>query len=209
MLKNVILGTTLTFVAIIVSVKDTSAGIASNSWQTGKVLSQVGGECVAYALAGFLEAYPNPILQHPSPEWIYFGAKARDGLTIPYGNGTTLEAGVQYLEDEGYVKSAKFTENVVEMQNWILENGPIVIEAAWPSEMGSPDATGLAVPDGKYPTQHAYYCYAWNEATQSFWCQNEWGVSYGIDGKFRITEAGMEKLVSIYLHAALIVKNTL
>lgn len=159
-------------------------------WQTGPVLDQgITPECVGYSLAGLLQASPYAYngSNSPSPGWIYFGGQARDAWHNKPHDGTSIEAGFQYLQEYGYIDSVQYTHDPAVVADYILNYGPVEMSTFWSTSMDSPDATGVITPNAFLRGFHAFYCYAYDRIKQMFGCQNSWGTEFAQAGRFKLS----------------------
>lgn len=183
---------------------------AYRGWDTGPVLDQGDTpECVGYSLSTLMAdtPYAFPDGSVPSPDWIYFGAQARD----PWGNaahdGSTIEAGFQYLQDYGYVDSVSYTSDADTVADWVLNDGPVEMATEWDWIMFNPDASGVVTPGGLIAGYHAWNLDAYNRVTQMFDGQTSWGTTFANNGHFLISLQSVQYLLtneaSDYREAAL------
>jgi hypothetical protein len=168
---------------------------AIRTWQPGPVYTQIGSSCVAYSLAAWLDAQPNPVQNHPSGWDIYLAAREVDGITQPH-DGTTIQAGIEVLSQLGYVRTWESTHDAGAALGFLRSHGPIVLETDFPQEQPVFDGEHNLVWTGKIG-RHAWLCYGVDEQDRLS-CQNSsgphWNEAEG--GRFHVTRAALTRLLA-------------
>lgn len=149
-------------------------------------------QCVAYALAGWLEFYRWKhfgITAQINPGPIYARAKQLDGF--PSVEGTTLEAGVRAAEELGLIRvlDIRSITHPTEVQRALHQYGCVL--AGFNIDDGWLDAQpGGWIPPGRNPLGgHAVLLCGYNLAEDWFAFQNSWGEQQGWRGFNRMRGA--------------------
>lgn len=143
-------------------------------------------QCVAYALAGWIEHYKwkyEGIAAQIDPAPIYQHAKQIDGY--PNGEGTTLEAGLQSAQELGLISavaqgSIREVTTPLEVRQALHRYG-VVLAAFNATEAWSfPSATGWIKPEGSPLGGHAVLLCGYSDLDDEdnspfFALQNSWG----------------------------------
>ena len=86
----------------------------------------------------------------------------------------------------GRLAAFAFAENTNEIDDWINNNGPVVVGTAWTNDMFNPDSTGLVKPTGAVAGGHCYLMLEKVDADDTYVFQNSWGASWGHNGRFKM-----------------------
>ena len=84
-------------------------------------------------------------------------------------------------------------ENTNEIDDWINNNGPVVVGTAWTDDMFSPDSNGLVKPTGAVAGGHCYLMLEEVDADDTYVFQNSWGASWGHNGRFKMKRGGFRQ----------------
>jgi hypothetical protein len=174
-------------------------------WTPGPVYEQIGESCVGYALAAWLDAAPQAISVHPSGWVLYQAARERDGWPARH-QGTALGAGLAVLQNLGYVRDWRVTQDVDATLAFLHTEGPIVIGADFPRGLLVFDEAETLLWSGPQ-SLHAWLCYGL-DGTGRLACQNSAGSGWNADegGRFHISTATLGTVLT-YGHAWLIHKS--
>lgn len=150
-------------------------------------------ECVAFAVAGWLEAYRwrhDGIVAQIDPAPIYARAKQIDGF--PNQDGTSLEAGLQAAQDLGLMPTATGIREVTteaEVKQALHRFG-VVLSAFNCTDLWSvPSEDGWMRPGGQVLGGHACLLCGWSEidGPPYFSIQQSWGEGIGWRGFVRMS----------------------
>lgn len=176
-------------------------------WTPGPILDQglpdacrgKVNSCVGQSFRQLLASTPVPVSRHSGPSAcdIYEWAIKNDEW--PWNDnrddGTSLRAGVQYLVNQGRVKTYLWSWDYEEVARWILTRGPVILGTAWHTSMFTPDANGYVIPNGRKAGGHAYEVYGVDRSLETFYGVNSWGTSWGLGGHFKIHYSTMNHLL--------------
>jgi hypothetical protein len=172
--------------------------IMRKKWTPGPVTSQIGNSCVGYSFDQFLKTTPTKTFDGPHPMNIYAWAKLHDewDWNDNRDEGTSLRAGVQYLEYLGRIKQYLWAFDIDTIVRWILVRGPVVMGTAWHRDMSIPDAQGFIVPNGPVQGGHAYEIYGVDRVTQVAYGIQTWSEAWGpLRGHFKIKLDALDYLL--------------
>jgi len=170
-------------------------------WKIGPVLDQgQTPECVGFTTRDWLNAEPqsDPDQANPSPQQLYDGAQANDGIPGAHG-GSTDRGAMKYLQSISFVDSYHWAQSVDEAITYLTTTGPLLCGANWHQGQFTPEAaTGFIRPLGPVEGGHEFLAY-WYDATESaFWFQNSWGLSWGTvpgaPGTFKMLRTDVDTL---------------
>jgi hypothetical protein len=152
-------------------------------------------QCVGYAWHGLLRALPH-LQREPLPKEIYDLAQPIDEFEdTPPAEGTSVRAGAKVLRVAGKLTAYSWAFDLDTALNWLAFHGPVVLGTTWFESMFSPDITGLVIPSGAVAGGHAYLAIGYNDVTKRLLCQNSWGTSWGLKGRFSIGYADVTELI--------------
>lgn len=146
-------------------------------------------QCVAYAMAGWIEFYRWKMLgiaEQVDPRPIYHLAKQIDGIA---GEGTTLEAGVEAAARLGWIKpeNVRNVSNLAEVQQALHRHGCILagfdIDDGWFNAA----ADGWIKQGAKAFGGHAVLLCGYHVGENYVAFQNSWGEGRGWRGFNRVT----------------------
>jgi hypothetical protein len=152
-------------------------------------------QCVGYAWHGLLRALPH-LQREPLPEPIYDRAQVLDEFDdTPPADGTSVRAGAKMLQEAGKLTAYSWAFDLETVLNWLAFHGPVVLGTTWFQAMFHPDDTGLVRPEGREAGGHAYVCLGYNDTTRRLLCQNSWGTTWGIKGRFYVRYEDITELI--------------
>lgn len=168
--------------------------------RTGPILNQgATGTCVGMAWRQWLSSAL--IMERGGPDafGIYREACRRDPWPDNDAGdlqfGTSVRAGVQYLQSIGYVSEYRWTWSATEMLDWLLlGKGVLVVGTAWADGMFRPDRHGVIRPTGATAGGHAYVISGGNRNRGLLRLTNSWG-RWGQSGRAWISVEDMQRLL--------------
>ena len=172
-------------------------------YTTGPVLDQGRSpQCVDYSENQWLATSPIRNTRY-KPGVIYCEAQKRDpwegDCTNPKYDGTSVRAGMKFLQEQGRVQTYVWAFDAQTVANWILSGkGPVVVGTAWYRSMFNPNPkTGLITLDRSSPLDggHAYLLSGYNAVTRLFRITNSWGTRWGQGGRAWIRFEDMDSLI--------------
>lgn len=153
-------------------------------------------ECVGYSWNHFLKTAPLRTFNGPLPTIIYQEAQRRDEWPGEDYDGTSVRAGVEYLQELGHIASYVWTYHVDELKDYILTQGPVIMGSLWFDTMFETDASGYVTPKGGEEVGgHAYLCAGYSTIRRAFRFINSWGREWGQGGRFWLTEDDVQALL--------------
>jgi hypothetical protein len=169
---------------------------AGKVWYASPTLDQDGTpQCVAYAWEGWLHASPTCTRTGPTPEEIYREAQKIDGMG-PVHDGTTVRAAAQIMAGQGRIAEYVWTRDLEVLKRWVLTRGSAVVGTWWYYDMFAPTKAGYVTIGGRILGGHAYLVIGYSGARKAYRCLNSWGRNWGQGGRFWITEADLDRLIS-------------
>ena len=167
-------------------------------------------QCVGYAWAHWVEDGPvehggiPPIIP---PQIIYSEAQKIDEWPGENYNGTSVRAGVKYLQNTNKVLSYYWAYDVNTLIDTVFRLGPVVVGTYWYSGMFYPDSNGVIRISGGIAGGHAYVINGVDKTNQLFRIKNSWGQSWGKQGHAYISFNDMSRLISMNGEICLAVEN--
>lgn len=178
-----------------------SLNITSKYWQDDAWWGNQGNTpmCVGYAWSHWISDGPvfhsgnQPIIQ---PSTIYYEAQKIDEWPGENYDGTSVRAGVKYLQQTGKVVSYYWAFDVNTLIKTILEIGPVVVGTNWYYGMFYPNVNGLIRVSGSLAGGHAYVINGVDTVNRLFRIKNSWGQSWGVRGHAYISFTDMARLIN-------------
>lgn len=134
--------------------------------------------CVAYASTHLRSG--SPVRVHDLTEGdannLYWQCKEIDGYP---GDGTWVRIAAKVMRDVGYIQTYHWAQSIVDVADWVLRIGPVVVGTVWTEAMFEPDADGFLRPEGDIVGGHAYLIDGYNARLRRFRMLNSWGRSWG------------------------------
>lgn len=76
-----------------------------------------------------------------------------------------------------------------------LTLSPVLIGTVWTERMFTPDPAGIVTPGGREYGGHEYLAVGIDLRTRTVLCQNSWGPTWGLRGRFRLTFDNLNALL--------------
>ena len=155
-----------------------------------RILDQNGyPRCVGYAWRTFL--YNGPLQNkgpNPTADEIYHYAQRHDAWPGEDYDGTSVRAGAKALVYYTRVSEYRWAFTIDDVLRWVLGGyGPLVLGTRWYEGMSRPaaDASGTywIQPTGREQGGHAYSVVGANRTQKKVRIVNNWGYSWGNEGK--------------------------
>lgn len=167
-------------------------------------------QCVGFAWAHFID--DGPILHlgkkpNINPTLIYREAQKIDEWHGENYNGTSVRAGVKFLQKQGKIKSYLWTTNLDTLIKTLLTQGPVVAGTIWHQSMFHPDRSGIIRANGRVVGGHAYLINGVNTKTKLFRIKNSWGRKWGQLGHAFISFSDMSRLIQNNGEICLAIEN--
>lgn len=157
-------------------------------------------QCVSYAWIHWLEdggiTQYNKIIPEITPAVLYNEAQKRDVWPGEQYEGTSVRAGAKALQERGYISTYRWTWNVEELAQAVLNLSPVVVGTDWHYDMFFPDASGLIKVGGQPMGGHAYVINGVNTESRMFRIKNSWGREWGRNGYAYISFDNMQILLN-------------
>lgn len=165
-------------------------------WTSGPVsLDQDGvGACVGFTGANWLQSSPvrTKVINQTGFD-LYYACKEIDGYP---GEGTWDRVLMQVLQNRGHIKRYLWAQNPNELDQWLLEIGPVLIGIPWLESMFDPDADGYLRVAGTEVGGHEVLIRGINRGAKPFYTiTNSWGRNWGDNGHARIARDDLRKLL--------------
>jgi hypothetical protein len=171
-------------------------GDTSPGWDLKIQLDQgQTGHCVGFGWTGWVDAMPvEGNLQNADGHAIYYECKVIDGEPQAE-NGSTVRSGALALRTRGRLAAFAFATTTAEIDDWINNQGPVVVGTSWTNDMFNPDAQGFVKPTGSVAGGHCYLMLEKIDAEDAYVFQNSWGASWGQNGRFKIKRSDFDGLL--------------
>jgi len=169
----------------------------SKYYKAAPILDQADKpHCVAFAWKQFLQSSPFCQGRQLKEDFIYELCQERDQWEGENYDGTSVRAGAKVLQKLGFIDTYLWANSAEDIKQWVLTTSPVVLGTTWYTGMFNTDAEGFVHPTGGIAGGHAYLCTGYSHKRKAFQCTNSWGESWGIKGKFWVSEADLDKLVN-------------
>lgn len=165
------------------------------------------GSCTGNAMTGALatdpvfEALPagHPALDEAEAVAIYSAAEVidGDGPFPPQDNGSCGLSVAKAARNAGLISGFTHCFDRATMLA-ALQAGPVIVGMNWYDSMDTPDADGLvAIPAGaQVRGGHEVLCREIDVTAELVWFDNSWGESWGLGGRFSMSFATLDRLLS-------------
>lgn len=151
-------------------------------------------ECTAFAWMDWERCAPGRVLAGiDDPAAFYKAEQKVDGIPGPH-DGSTVRAGAAVMQREGRIGSYLWAQHAVDLRNWVLSKGSVVVGSDWTNDMFTPDRFGVVHPTGGVAGGHAYLVVGFS-STGHYRIQNSWGPSWADHGQCWIAAPDLEDLV--------------
>ncbi len=169
-------------------------------WEELTVLDQGNsGECVGHGWAGWGNAAPiEDHYTHADALKIYLEATTIDSGqpdVPPYEAGSTVRSGAKAMKARGKLSAYAFETDITAVMAWLQQHGPVVFGTNWLTGMDNPNAQGLVYATGSVRGGHCYHCLGVT-ADGLLEFQNSWGPTWGVKGRFYMTQTDAAKLLA-------------
>lgn len=166
------------------------------TWVPGVVLDQGNKPyCVGYSWKQFLQTSPIRTKTGPSADDIYHSAQQLDEWPGENYDGTSVRGGAKALQSMNKLVSYHWATNIVDIKNFILSTGTVVVGTLWYSDMFTPNSKGFVNLTGTVVGGHAWLILGYSDSKKSFRAINSWGRGWGQNGRFWIKEMDLQRLL--------------
>jgi hypothetical protein len=169
-------------------------------WEHGDILDQGNeGACVGFSWQGWENAKPvgYKLQQGNEAGFLWYNrAKQLDEWPGSDYEGTSVRAGAKVALEKQGIESFLWAFSRVEIDTWLLTQGPIVVGSDWFNSMDHLGRKAYCTVDPTSGTRggHAYLLLGKGEGG-NYWFQNSWGEGYGKEGLFFMTPANFDMLL--------------
>lgn len=178
----------------------------SKYWYPGKQPLNQGslGACVGFTGANWLQNSPirTPVTNQTGFN-LYAECKKIDG--IPNTEGTYARALLKVLQSQGKVGQYLWAQQPLDIKEWVLSTGPVLVGTPWLEGMFALDADGYVRVQGHEVGGHEYLIRGYSKPRDAYRCRNSWGPSWGIGasvgawagygGEFWLRRAELDNLI--------------
>ena len=167
-------------------------------YTSGPVLDQgATSTCVGHAWRQWLTSSPVRTKNGPDPFTIYREAQKVDEWPGEDYEGTSVRAGVKYLQTSGHISTYVWAFDADTVRNYILSSAgsSVVLGPNWYGSMFTPDQYGYLNISGAVAGGHAYTLIGYSNLRESFRVVNSWGRGWGEDGRAWIRFADVDRLI--------------
>lgn len=109
--------------------------------------------------------------------------------------GSTVLAALKALKYLGYTKGYRWCFGLEAVLLTLSNVGPVEVGVHWYEGFDQPDASGLVRFGGSVRGGHAFELLGVDAEQQRVWAINSWGRNWGLDGRFAIGWADLERLL--------------
>ncbi len=169
-------------------------------WYAGGAWFDQGdtGTCVGHGWGHLVEDGPITHTGTIDPMALYDRATELDewpGNEGDRSSGTSVRAGALALREMGLISTFLWAAAMTEVDNALLELGPLTVGTIWTEGMFYPDASGFVTPGGSVVGGHCFLLDGVNLETGTYRAKNSWGRGYGDRGFFRLYRPDLEYLL--------------
>jgi hypothetical protein len=160
---------------------------AAAAWDLKVQLDQgQTGHCVGFGWSGWVDAAPvEGVYQNADAHALYYECKVIDGE--PHAeNGSTVRSGALAVRARGRLAAFAFAGSTREIDEWINQQGSVVVGTNWTEDMFQPDADGYVRPTGQTAGGHCYVMIDRLDREDAYLFQNSWGAGWGLSGRFKM-----------------------
>lgn len=151
--------------------------------------------CVGFTGANWMQSSPTRTkVTNDTGLELYRACKAIDGYN---GDGTWDRVLMKVLQQRGHIKRYLWAANPQEMDEWLLEVGPVLIGIPWHESMFYPDENDFLDVDGQEIGGHEVLIRGINRSAHEpfYTITNSWGPDWGRNGDARIRRQDLRFLV--------------
>lgn len=170
--------------------------VESRSWKGGPLRNDQGnvGACVGYAGANWKQNKPiATLITNQTGMDDYLACKKIDPW--PNEEGTNVRYLMQVYQQQGRIKEYRWATTPIELKNWILTTGPVLIGTNWYESMFDPDADGFVHISGNVAGGHETLVRRYYAPKDAYRVRNSWGPNWGLNGEYWIKRVDLERLV--------------
>lgn len=178
----------------------------SRYWYPGQQPLNQGslGACVGFTGANWLQNSPTrtPVTNQTGFD-LYAECKKIDG--IPNTEGTYARALLKVLQSQGKVGQYLWAQRPLDIKEWVLSTGPVLVGTPWLEGMFALDMEGYARVQGYEVGGHEYLIRGYSRPRDAYRCRNSWGAGWGIGasvgawagngGEFWLRRADLDNLI--------------
>lgn len=188
----------------------------AKAWSIGPILNQsihpnaAGhlGTCVGHAWTGWRNSDPVqpkiPLLSDYAIQTYDYAQTVDEWSDTPPEEGTSVQAGAKAMVKDGALKEGYlWARTLAELVTWLGNYGTAVVGTLWREGMFEPDANGFVWPQGGIAGGHCYHIFGYRNftgfgslSTVVLEYQQSWGEDWGDGGRFYMTGAAWNELVS-------------
>jgi hypothetical protein len=163
--------------------------------------------CVAFASSAWGNAEPTmDAFDNAYAHGFYYEIKRdvdgepEDHVPVDQQQGTYVRSGAKGMKNRGRIAAYFFADpgdaGIAQIKEWLLNHGPIIMGTDWLSGMFRVDANGYLSVTGSLEGGHAWLIYGYDATLDEYHCDNSWGLSWGMNGRFKLKGAEFRKLYS-------------
>lgn len=170
-----------------------TTGITESFWEfMGDPLDQKDQpHCGGFSIANFGICLPiNSPYTNSDGDAFYYRCKEVD-LQPRMENGTSIRSVAKVMKSLGMVEAYAFAPDMLTMDWWILNKGPVIVGTEWTEDMFVPDKDNIIHCTGRASGGHAYIINGKKPGYKHI--QNSWG-DWGKGGGAWISDEDFEKL---------------
>jgi hypothetical protein len=167
------------------------------------------GSCTGNAATGCIGTQPNDVplaakiaakqlvLDEAEALKLYSAAETIDGNGTypPNDDGSSGLSVAKAALNAGLIAGYTHITSIAAAQTAIAK-GPFIIGSNWYTGMDSPNAAGVVTATGTVRGGHEYECTEYDAVNDLWWCDNSWGPTFGVKGRFAYSTATFKKLLS-------------
>lgn len=160
-------------------------------------------QCVVYSAAHYIEDGPvtydaTPSGQGPPFDLVaaYNWAQNNDEWSGTNYDGTSVRAGVKYLQHIGLVSEYRWAWSIEPVIRALVFDTPVMFGSRWYHSMFYPDSKGFVKVEGNVAGGHAYLLNGINLKSGFVRFKNSWGRAWGKRGFGYMSLESLEKLIT-------------
>lgn len=169
-------------------------------WSDTEILDQGdSSECVAFGTGGMLncddENHIDPHLTNDQCHLFYLDIKVLEGEP-GQEDGAEVRDGLKQAKANGWISAYAALTSMTQILAWLEAHGPVLVGTDWTNSMFATDSAGIIAVD---PTSGVAGGHCWFHCGEDgiyLDSVNSWGESFGLDGKFKITQTDFDQLLA-------------